>query len=197
MKGRSTMANKEKKEKVNANNLRSAGFADFEANHTFTKDSKKADYTRAALTAGLSIQEVCEIGDGIYGAGGMKPTCVSWYKNQDPVLNPGKERYKATGARSIAVKSTVIEYFNGLDQKGQAGFLGALIEKVGAATIIESTKTDVLKEIAPAELFPEKAPKEKKEMTAAEKILNKQKKLEAQQAKLQAELAALETTPTE
>ena len=61
------MAKKDKKETVNANNLRSAGFADFEANHTFTKDSKLADFTRAAIQAGLTNNEIVEIGNDIYG----------------------------------------------------------------------------------------------------------------------------------
>ena len=48
---------KKSKEVVNVNNLRSAGFADFEANHEFTAESKIADFTRAAITAGLTNDE--------------------------------------------------------------------------------------------------------------------------------------------
>ena len=183
---------KKSKEVVNVNNLRSAGFADFEANHKFTAESKIADFTRAAITAGLTNDEIVEIGDSIYGQGKMKVSCIRWYRTSDPVLNPGKERYKATGAKAIEIRTKVLDYFNGLDDEAKENFKNELVNAIGIEGLINTTKTDILKAVAPAELFPAKAPKEKKTMSEVEKLLAKQKKAEERAAKLAEELAALQ-----
>ena len=190
------MAKKDKKETVNANNLRSAGFADFEANHTFTKDSKLADFTRAAIQAGLTNNEIVEIGNDIYGmnedgTSKIKVNCLNWYRSSDPVLNPGKERYKATGAKAIEVRTKVKDYFEGLDEAGKAEFVNKMIETVTVAGLIDVIKTEVLKAIVPAEVFPVKVKAEKRELTAAEKLMKKQEAAERRAAKLKAELEAL------
>ena len=52
-------------------------------------------------------------------------------------------------------------------------------------------KLDVLKAVAPAELFPVKERAAKKEITEVDKLLKKQKAAEAKAAKLKAELEAL------
>lgn len=192
------MAKKEKsqKEAVNANSLRSAGFADFEANHTFTKDTKLSEYTRAAIQAGLTNAEIVEIGNDIYGlnedgSSKIKINCLNWYRSSDPVLNPGKERYKATGAKAIEVRAKVNEYYDGLDEAGKGEFVSKMIETVTVAGLIELIKTDVLKSIVPAEVFPVKEKAVKKELTAAEKLMKKQEAAEKRAAKLKAELEAL------
>ena len=144
------MAKKDKKEAVNANNLRSAGFAEFEANHTFTKESKLADFTRAAIQAGLTNNEIVE-----------------------------------------KVRAKVNEYYEGLDEAGKAEFVNKMIETVTIAGLIDVIKTDVLKSIVPAEVFPVKVKAEKRELTAAEKLMKKQEAAEKRAAKLKAELEAL------
>lgn len=190
------MAKKDKKETVNANNLRSAGFAEFEANHTFNKESKLADFTRAAIQAGLTNNEIVEIGNDVYGlnedgSSKIKINCLNWYRSSDPVLNPGKERYKATGAKAIEVRAKVNEYYEGLDEAGKAEFVNKMIETVTIAGLIDVIKTDVLKSIVPAEVFPVKVKAEKRELTAAEKLMKKQEAAEKRAAKLKAELEAL------
>lgn len=192
------MAKKEKSQKaeVNANNLRSAGFADFEANHTFTKDSKLADFTRAAIQAGLTNAEIVEIGNDIYGmnedgSSKIKINCLNWYRSSDPVLNPGKERYKATGAKAIEVRTKVNDYYDGLDEAGKAEFVNKMIEAVSVKGLIEIVKTEILKSIVPAELFPVKEKAVKKELTEAEKLMKKQEAAEKRAAKLKAEIEAL------
>lgn len=187
------MARKNKEEKVNANNLRTANFADFEATHEFTPESKKADFMRAAIQAGLTNDEIVEIGDTIYGEGGTKTTCINWYRSSDPVLNPGKERYKATGAKALEVKAKVLNYYNELDDAGKVEFVNKLMEVVGIESIINGSKVETLKTIVPAELFPAKA-KVKKEMTEADKLIKKQKALEEKAAKLRAQLEALQNS---
>lgn len=188
---------KKSKEVVNVNNLRSAGFADFEANHEFTAESKIADFTRAAIKAGLTNDEIVEVGDAIYGEGKMKVSCIRWYRTSDPVLNPGKERYKVTGAKSIEIRTKVLDYFNGLDDEAKENFKNELVNAIGIEGLINTTKTDILKAVAPAELFPVKAPKEKKTMSEVEKLLAKQKKAEEKAAKLAEELAALQQAENE
>lgn len=195
------MAKKDKKEAVNANNLRSAGFAEFEANHTFTKESKLADFTRAAIQAGLTNNEIVEIGNDVYGlnedgSSKIKINCLNWYRSSDPVLNPGKERYKATGAKAIEVRAKVNEYYEGLDEAGKAEFVNKMIETVTIAGLIDVIKTDVLKSIVPAEVFPVKVKAEKRELTAAEKLMKKQEAAEKRAAKLKAELEALTAAET-
>ena len=190
------MAKKDKKETVNANNLRSAGFAEFEANHTFNKESKLADFTRAAIQAGLTNNEIVEIGNDVYGlnedgSSKIKINCLNWYRSSDPVLNPGKERYKATGAKAIEVRAKVNEYYEGLDEAGKAEFVNKMIETVTISGLIDVIKTDVLKSIVPAEVFPVKVKAEKRELTAAEKLMKKQEAAEKRAAKLKAELEAL------
>lgn len=192
------MAKKEKSQKaeVNANNLRSAGFADFEANHTFTKETKLSEFTRAAIQAGLTNAEIVEIGNDIYGmnedgTSKIKVNCLNWYRSSDPVLNPGKERYKATGAKAIEVRTKVADYYDSLDDAGRADFVNKMIETVTVKGLIELIKTDVLKSIVPAEVFPVKVKAEKKELTAAEKLMKKQEAAEKRAAKLKAELEAL------
>ena len=191
------MAKKEKKtETVNANNLRSPNFAEFEANHTFTKDSKLADFTRAAIQAELTNNEIVEIGNDIYGlnedgSSKIKINCLNWYRSSDPVLNPGKERYKATGAKAIEVRTKVKDYYEGLDEAGKSEFVNKMIETVTVAGLIDVIKTEVLKAIVPAEVFPVKVKAEKRELTAAEKLMKKQEAAEKRAAKLKAELEAL------
>lgn len=190
------MAKKDKKEAVNANNLRSAGFAEFEANHTFTKDSKLADFTRAAIQAGLTNNEIVEIGNDVYGmnedgSSKIKINCLNWYRSSDPVLNPGKERYKATGAKAIEVRTKVKDYYDSLDDAGRADFVNKMIETVTVKGLIDIIKTEVLKAIVPAEVFPVKVKAEKRELTAAEKLMKKQEAAERRAAKLKAELEAL------
>lgn len=192
------MAKKEKSQKaeVNANNLRSAGFADFEANHTFTKETKLSEFTRAAIKAELTNAEIVEIGNDIYGmnedgTSKIKVNCLNWYRSSDPKLNPGKERYKATGAKAIEVRTKVADYYEGLDEAGRADFVNKMIETVTVKGLIELIKTDVLKSIVPAEVFPVKVKAEKKELTAAEKLMKKQEAAEKRAAKLKAELEAL------
>lgn len=196
------MARKNKEEKVNANNLRSANFADFEATHEFTAESKKADFTRAAIQAGLTNNEIVEIGDAIYGEGSMKVNCLNWYRSSDPILNPGKERYKPTGAKTIEVKSKVLNYYNELEDDAKADFVNRLIEATGVETLINNSKVDTLKLIVPAELFPVKEKVAKKELTEVEKLMKKQEAAEKKAAKLKAELEAMqndsaETAPVE
>lgn len=193
------MAKKDKSQKVevNANNLRSAGFADFEANHTFTKDTKLSEFTRAAIQAGLTNSEIVEIGNDIYGMNDdgtskIKVNCLNWYRSSDPVLNPGKERYKATGAKAIEIRTTVNKYYEGLDEAAKTEFVNKMIETVTVKGLIELIKTDVLKSIVPAEIFPVKAKAEKRELTAAEKLMKKQEAAEKRAAKLRAELEALQ-----
>lgn len=192
------MAKKEKSQKaeVNANNLRSAGFADFEANHTFTKETKLSEFTRAAIQAGLTNAEIVEVGNDIYGmnedgTSKIKVNCLNWYRSSDPVLNPGKERYKATGAKAIEVRTKVADYYDSLDDAGRVDFVNKMIETVTVKGLIELIKTDVLKSIVPAEVFPVKVKAEKKELTAAEKLMKKQEAAEKRAAKLKAELEAL------
>lgn len=181
---------KKSKETVNANNLRTPGFADFEATHEFTAESKLSDFTRAAITAGLTNAEIVEIGDSVFGEGKMKVNCINWYRSSDPVLNPGKERYKATGAKSIEVRTKVIEYYNGLAEDEKTEFINKIVAEVGSDNLINMIKLDVLKAVAPAELFPVKE-RAKKELTEVDKLLKKQKAAEAKAAKLKAELDAL------
>lgn len=182
---------KKNKEQVNANNLRSANFAEFEATHQFTKDSKKADFTRAAIKAGLTTSEIIEIGDAIYGEGEMKATCVNWYRTSDPVLT-GKERYKPTGARALEVRNKVIEYVNALSDEDKNAFIDSLVEAVGIEGIINTVKPEVLKTVVPADLFPAKVKPVKRELTEVEKLLKKQEAAEKKAAKLKEELAALQ-----
>ena len=190
------MAKKEK-ETVNVNSLRTPGFSDFEANHEFTAESKLADFTRAAIKAGLSNAEIVEIGDAIYGEGKMKLNCINWYRSSDPVLNPGKERYKATGAKSIEVRSKVLEYFSNLSEVDQATFVGTLVQAIGTEELIKNAKVETLKAVAPADLFPVAVKKEKKELSDVDKLLKKQEAAEKKAAKLRAQLAELEgTVPT-
>lgn len=191
------MAKKEKTQAVNANNLRSAGFADFEANHEFTAESKLADFTRAAITAGLSNNEIVEVGDAIYGEGRIKLNCLNWYRSSDPVLNPGKERYKATGAKSIEVRTKVSEYFNTLSEDEKVSFTDSLVSAIGIEELIKIAKVETLKAVAPAELFPVAVKKEKKELSDIDKLMKKQAQAEAKAAKLREQLAALEgSTPS-
>lgn len=182
---------KKNKEQVNANNLRSTNFAEFEATHQFTKDSKKADFTRAAIKAGLTTPEIIEIGDAIYGEGEMKATCVNWYRTSDPVLT-GKERYKPTGARALEVRNKVIEYVNALSDEDKDAFVDNLVEAVGIEGIINTVKPEVLKTVVPADLFPAKVKPVKRELTEVEKLLKKQEAAEKKAAKLKEELAALQ-----
>ena len=196
------MARKNKEEEVNANNLRSANFADFEATHEFTAASKKADFSRAAIQAGLTNNEIIEIGDAIYGEGSMKANCLNWYRSSDPILNPGKERYKPTGAKTIEVKSKVLNYYNELEDDAKADFVNRLIEATGVETLINNSRIDTLKLIVPAELFPVKEKVAKKELTEVEKLIKKQEAAEKKAAKLKAELEAMqndsaETAPVE
>lgn len=183
---------KKSKETVNANNLRTPGFANFEATHEFTAESKLSDFTRAAITAGLTNAEIVEIGDSVFGEGKMKVNCINWYRSSDPVLNPGKERYKATGAKSIEVRTKVIEYYNGLAEDEKTEFINKIVAEVGSDNLINMIKLDVLKAVAPAELFPVKERAAKKEITEVDKLLKKQKAAEAKAAKLKAELEALQ-----
>ena len=199
------MAKKDKKEAVNANNLRSEGFAEFEANHTFTADTKLSEFTRAAIKAGLTNAEIQEIGNDIYGvnedgSSKIKINCLNWYRSSDPVLNPGKERYKATGAKAIEVRTKVNDYYDGLDEAGKAEFVNKMVEAVSVKGLIEIVKTEILKSIVPAELFPVKEKAVKKELTEAEKLMKKQEAAEKRAAKLKAEIEALkmgEAQPTE
>ena len=190
------MAKKDKKEAVNANNLRSAGFAEFEANHTFTADTKLSEFTRAAIKAGLTNAEIQEIGNDIYGvnedgSSKIKINCLNWYRSSDPVLNPGKERYKATGAKAIEIRTKVNDYYEGLDEAGKTEFVNKMIEAVSVKGLIEIVKTEILKSIVPAELFPVKEKAVKKELTEAEKLMKKQEAAEKRAAKLKAEIEAL------
>ena len=190
------MAKKDKKVAVNANNLRSEGFAEFEANHTFTADTKLSEFTRAAIKAGLTNAEIQEIGNDIYGvnedgSSKIKINCLNWYRSSDPVLNPGKERYKATGAKAIEVRTKVNDYYDGLDEAGKAEFVNKMIEAVSVKGLIEIVKTEILKSIVPAELFPVKEKAVKKELTEAEKLMKKQEAAEKRAAKLKAEIEAL------
>lgn len=180
-----------KKNKTNANNLRTANFSEFEATHTFTAESKLADFTRAGIQAGLTNEEIVEIGEGIYGEGKIKVNCLNWYRSSDPVLNPGKERYKATGAKAIEIRSKINGYYEGLDEAGKAKFVADLVEAITVDGLIAMTKTDVLKSIAPADLFPVKEKAVKRELTEAEKLMKKQEQAEKRAAKLKAELEAL------
>lgn len=182
---------KKNKEMTTVNNLRTANFAEFEANHQFTAESKKADFQRAAIQAGLTNNEIVEIGDAVYGEGAIKVNCLNWYRSSDPVLNPGKERYKATGAKAIEVRTKVLDYFNGLADDEKQGFVNSLIEAVTVEGIINLIKIDVLKSVAPAELFPVKERAAKKELTEVEKLLKKQEAAEKKAAKLKAELEAM------
>lgn len=199
------MAKKDKKVAVNANNLRSEGFAEFEANHTFTADTKLSEFTRAAIKAGLTNAEIQEIGNDIYGvnedgSSKIKINCLNWYRSSDPVLNPGKERYKATGAKAIEVRTKVNDYYEGLDEAGKAEFVNKMVEAVSVKGLIEIVKTEILKSIVPAELFPVKEKAVKKELTEAEKLMKKQEAAEKRAAKLKAEIEALkmgEAQPTE
>ena len=190
------MAKKEKTT-VNANNLRTAGFSDFEATHEFNAESKLADFTRAAIQAGLSNPEIVEIGDSIYGEGKMKLNCINWYRSSDPVLNPGKERYKATGAKSIEVRTKVSDYFNGLGDDEKEAFVTSLVNAIGIEELIKTTKVETLKAVAPADLFPVAVKKEKKELSDIEKLVKKQEAAERKAAKLREQLAALEAPSTE
>ena len=190
------MAKKDKKVAVNANNLRSEGFAEFEANHTFTADTKLSEFTRAAIKAGLTNAEIQEIGNDIYGvnedgSSKIKINCLNWYRSSDPVLNPGKERYKATGAKAIEVRTKVNDYYDGLDEAGKAEFVNKMVEAVSVKGLIEIVKTEILKSIVPAELFPVKEKAVKKELTEAEKLMKKQEAAEKRAAKLKAEIEAL------
>lgn len=199
------MAKKDKKVAVNANNLRSEGFAEFEANHTFTADTKLSEFTRAAIKAGLTNAEIQEIGNDIYGvnedgSSKIKINCLNWYRSSDPVLNPGKERYKATGAKAIEVRTKVNDYYDGLDEAGKTEFVNKMVEAVSVKGLIEIVKTEILKSIVPAELFPVKEKAVKKELTEAEKLMKKQEAAEKRAAKLKAEIEALkmgEAQPTE
>lgn len=186
------MAKKSKEEKVNANNLRTQGFAEFEATHEFTAESKLADFTRAAIKAGLTNAEIVEIGESVYGEGKIKVNCLNWYRSSDPVLNPGKERYKATGAKSIEVRTKVADYYNGLADDEKEAFVGKLINEIGVVNLINMIKIDTLKAVSPAELFPVKEKAVKRELTDVEKLLKKQKAAEEKAAKLKAELAVLQ-----
>jgi len=190
------MAKKDKKVAVNANNLRSEGFAEFEANHTFNADTKLSEFTRAAIKAGLTNAEIQEIGNDIYGvnedgSSKIKINCLNWYRSSDPVLNPGKERYKATGAKAIEVRTKVNDYYDSLDEAGKAEFVNKMIEAVSVKGLIEIVKTEILKSIVPAELFPVKEKAVKKELTEAEKLMKKQEAAEKRAAKLKAEIEAL------
>jgi hypothetical protein len=190
------MAKKDKTEKTNVNNLRSAGFSDFEASHQFTAESKLADFTRAAIQAGLTNNEIVEIGDGIYGEGKMKLNCINWYRSSDPVLNPGKERYKATGAKSIEVRTKVSDYYVGLADDEKEAFTNSLVQAIGIDELIKLAKVETLKAVVPADLFPVAVKKEKKELTDIEKLMKKQEAAEKKAAKLREELAKLEGTPS-
>ena len=190
------MAKKEKTT-VNANNLRTAGFSDFEATHEFNAESKLADFTRAAIQAGLSNPEIVEIGDSIYGEGKMKLNCINWYRSSDPVLNPGKERYKATGAKSIEVRTKVSDYFNSLGDDEKEAFVTSLVNAIGIEELIKTTKVETLKAVVPADLFPVAVKKEKKELSDIEKLVKKQEAAERKAAKLREQLAALEAPSTE
>lgn len=190
------MAKKDKTEKTNVNNLRSAGFSEFEASHQFTAESKLADFTRAAIQAGLTNNEIVEIGDDIYGEGKMKLNCINWYRSSDPVLNPGKERYKATGAKSIEVRTKVSDYYTGLADDEKEAFANSLVQAIGIEELIKLAKVETLKAVAPADLFPVAVKKEKKELTDIEKLMKKQEAAEKKAAKLREELAKLEGTPS-
>jgi len=185
------MAKKEKTT-VNANNLRTAGFSEFEASHEFNAESKLADFTRSAIQAGLSNPEIVEIGDSIYGEGKMKLNCINWYRSSDPVLNPGKERYKATGAKSIEVRTKVSDFYNGLGEDEKEAFVTSLVDAIGVDELIKTAKVETLKAVAPADLFPVAVKKEKKELSDVEKLLKKQEAAEKKAAKLREQLAALE-----
>lgn len=191
------MAKKDKTEKTNVNNLRSAGFSEFEASHQFTAESKLADFTRAAIQAGLTNNEIVEIGDDIYGEGKMKLNCINWYRSSDPVLNPGKERYKATGAKSIEVRTKVSDYYTGLADDEKEAFANSLVQAIGIEELIKLAKVETLKAVSPADLFPVAVKKEKKELSDVEKLMKKQEAAEKKAAKLREELAKLEGTSTE
>ena len=185
------MAKKEKTETTNVNNLRTAGFAEFEATHEFTAESKKAEFTRAAIKAGLTNEEIIEIGDPIYGEGEIKVSCLRWYRSSDPVLNPDKTRYKATGAKSIEVRAKVLEYINGLaDDADKEAFINELVKAIGTEGLIQLAKVETLKAVAPADLFPTAVKKEKKEMSEKDKLIKKAEAAEKRAEKLRAELAA-------
>ena len=188
------MAKKEKTEKTNVNNLRSAGFSEFEASHQFTAESKLADFTRAAIQAGLTNNEIVEIGDDVYGEGKMKLNCINWYRSSDPVLNPGKERYKATGAKSIEVRTKVSDYYAGLAEDEKEAFANSLVQAIGIDELIKLAKVETLKAVSPADLFPVAVKKEKKELTDIEKLMKKQEAAEKKAAKLREELAKLEAS---
>lgn len=188
---------KKSKETVNANNLRTPNFADFEATHEFTAESKLADYTRAAIKAGLSNAEIVEIGNSIYGEGKVKLNCVNWYRSSDPVLNPGKERYKATGAKGIEIRTKVMDYYNSLEEGDQVNFILNLVANMTIEELFKAAKLDVLKSSAPAELFPVKEKAVKKGLSEVEKLLKKQAVAEAKAAKLKAELEAMQAAETE
>lgn len=190
------MAKKDKTEKTNVNNLRSAGFSEFEASHQFTAESKLADFTRAAIQAGLTNNEIVEIGDDIYGEGKMKLNCINWYRSSDPVLNPGKERYKATGAKSIEVRTKVSDYYTGLADDEKEAFANSLVQAIGIEELIKLAKVETLKAVSPADLFPVAVKKEKKELSDVEKLMKKQEAAEKKAAKLREELAKLEGTPS-
>lgn len=192
------MAKKTKEQEVSVNNLRSENFANFEATHEFTAESPKAAFTRAAILAGLTNNEIVEVGDAIYGEGGMKLTCISWYRHQDPILNPGKERYKATGAKSLEVRAKVTDYYNDLNDEDKNTFASTLVSAIGIEELIKTAKVEVLKSVVPEDLFPVAVKKDKKAMTDIEKLMKKQKLAEEKAAKLQAELNALQgMTPGE
>ena len=186
------MARKNKTEEVNVNNLRSPKFAEFEATHEFTAESKKADFTRAAILAELTNSEIIEIGDAIYGEGEMKLSCINWYRSSDPILNPGKERYHATGAKTIEVKAKVLDYYNGLEDEAKADFLNKIVEALGAEALINACKIDLLKSVSPEDLFPAKVKAAKKVLTDVEKLMKKQEAAEKRAAKLKAELEAMQ-----
>lgn len=191
------MAKKDKTEKTNVNNLRSAGFSEFEASHQFTAESKLADFTRAAIQAGLTNNEIVEIGDDIYGEGKMKLNCINWYRSSDPVLNPGKERYKATGAKSIEVRTKVSDYYTNLADDEKEVFINSLVQAIGIEELIKLAKVETLKAVSPADLFPVAVKKEKKELSDIEKLMKKQEAAEKKAAKLREELAKLEASSTE
>ena len=81
---------------------------------------------------------------------------MNWYRSSDPVLNPGKERYKATGAKAIEIRTKVNDYYEGLDEAGKGEFVNKMVEAVSVKGLIEIVKTEILKSIVPAELFPVK-----------------------------------------
>ena len=169
--------------------LRTANFEEFKANHGFTKESKKADFQRAGIKAGLTVAEIVEIGNEIYGEGEIKAHCVNWYKSSDPQVT-GKPRAKS-GAKVAEIRAIIATYYNEGSDEVKAQFEKDLIAAVSMEELLKTTKIDVLKSIVPEDILPKKPVKEKKApMTEVEKLLKKQEAAEKKAAELRAKLEA-------